>query len=140
MGAEAIVPKAVKVLAGGKTFEIKPMTFAVRAKVTRVMQEAFAASGKGVNQDQLDRAGEAGQAGDASRFIVVGLEIFGEKLRDVYSAILKEDPAWIDDNLDLKGELAVWKAVLEVNDLPFLIRELGAIRDQFAKMKGASTS
>ena len=138
MRAEAIVPKTAKVVAGGKTFEIRPMTFSVRAKVTRVMQDAFTAAGKSLSPEQVEKAREAGQAGEPSQFVAVGMEIFGERLRDVYAAILKVDPAWVDDNLEIKDELAVWKAVLEVNDLPFLIRELASIRQQFAGIKSAS--
>ncbi len=47
----------------------------------------------------------------------------GEKLVDIYEIVLSKEKSWLESKVTLKGEFKIIKAVLEVNDISFLVEQ-----------------
>lgn len=95
-------------------FEINEFYFENRIKFIKIVTSIF----KDVFKSDEDlRVTENIQL--AGRLV----EVAGERMLDIYEIVLDKPKEWIKRNLTLKKEIELISAILEVNDIPFLISQ-----------------
>lgn len=62
-----------------------------------------------------------------SEMIVRLIESAGDKLGEVYAALLGKPLEWCQENITLKNEVDLIKAIVEVNDIPLLLSQVQAM-------------
>lgn len=130
---EAIKAGSREVIVGGKLFTIKAFNFDQRLKVYEMLAEA---ASKIADQNMLELAKT--KPLDALPVII---RLVGPKLKEIFAMLLGETPEWVSENLDIKGEADLYKAIAEVNDFPLLISQLREVGSQLGtKLKSASGS
>ena len=113
---ETFFPEGKNIKIAGQDFNIQPFVLKNRTKVLRILSEVFAEMAKNNMQ-------EMSQASAVTSFV----NIAGDKLVEIYQIVLGKDAEWLGDNVQLKDEIAIIQAVLEVNDIPFLISQIKGI-------------
>lgn len=113
---ETFIPRGVDVMIGDKKVSIKPFVLRARTHVIRFATDIFeevVTSRPGVEKE-----------GDL-QVITSLIETAGERLIEVYRLVLplEIEEEWLLDNLTLKQEVELLRAINEVNDLPFVISQ-----------------
>jgi len=116
---DIITRKGIQVEVFGKKKEIKPFVLRNRIIVVKTITSIL----KGI----LNSNPEILQSNDALAIGTVVVQEAGDKLIGIYAVILEETEEFILDNLVMKEEIALIEAVMEVNDLPFLISQVQRI-------------
>ena len=114
---EVFFPEGIEVIIAGEKFYIKPFVLRNRIKVVKLISDVFA---------QLQgRNNIKGQ----NETVVIGalIEIAGDKLIDVYEMVLGKDREWLEENVRLKDEVNIIKAIVEVNEFPFLLSQINGL-------------
>lgn len=125
---EIFYPAGKKVVIGGKEMFVKPFVLKTRSVVVKIFADIFFEAAK--NNSDLSK-GVNLSTGDIVRAVIV---VAGDKVKDIYSIVFPEvDYEWLQDNMTLKNEVEVWTAIIEVNDIPFLISQVEAIVGQVKK-------
>jgi len=112
-----IMPEAVELQIGGIKFQIRPFVLRDRIKVIRVLSDIIKDCNvvDGVSEKEILHA-----------VISVG----GERIIEIYEIVLKKEVKWLEENIILKDEFNILKTIVEVNDIPFLLKEIKRLRDQ----------
>ena len=64
---------------------------------------------------------EGQKAGQVAALLLTGA---GDRLVDIYEAVLGVEKEWLLDHVELKDEIAIMDAIMEVNDIPFLVEQV----------------
>lgn len=112
---ETLVASGKKIMIAQREFEIRPFVLRNRIKFVKIVSDILMSVGSAIGPDIQNSPAKA---------IPILVEAAGEKINDVYAMVLGVDLEWCLDNLTIKDELAIWEAVLEVNDIPFIVRRI----------------
>lgn len=118
---ESLIPtgKKIRILDIGKgefrEFEIHPFVLRNRIKFVKIVSEIFSKLGSGMTADI--------QKNPVSSIPLL-IESAGEKLTDVYMLVLEANREWCEDNIQIKDEVEILAAIIEVNDIPFIVRRI----------------
>lgn len=112
---EIFLPEGKEVQISGEKFYIKPFVLRNRIKVLKLVTETFIELNKTVPNIQ-----------SANQTALVGalVSIAGEKLIEVYEIVLGKDKEWLGDNIQLKDEIIIVQAIIEVNEFPLLLSQI----------------
>ena len=111
-------PEGIKVVISGEEFRIKPFVLKNRLAVLRIVGEVI----KDYNFQQKEM-GELTQ-GDLINLVI---EVAGERLINIYEIVLGKEKDWLNENITLKDEFSIIKAISEVNDISFLVQQAKAL-------------
>ena len=111
-------PEGIKVVIGKEEFRIKPFVLKNRLAVLRIVGEVI----KDYNFQQKEM-GELTQ-GDLINLVI---EVAGERLINIYEIVLGKEKDWLNENITLKDEFSIIKAISEVNDISFLVQQAKAL-------------
>ena len=115
---EIFYPEGIDIKIAGEDFNIKPFVLKNRLVVLRIVGEVI----KDYNTQQKDIK-ELNQ-GDLISLLITAA---GGRLVDVYVVVLGKEKAWLEDNITLKDEFKILKAISEVNDISFLLQQANAL-------------
>ena len=111
---ETFYPEGLEVKIRGEQIKIKPFVLKTRVKVIKFISELMSEMvAQNPNLAQVDKI----QVGFAL------LRTAGERMIEVYRIVLDKPDEWLE-GLTLKDEMVILKAMSEVNDFPFLFREI----------------
>jgi len=130
MSNSDFLPKTKKITVAGKEFEIKPFVIRTRTKFLKIMFEVFKALSEKRTELKLDNI----QAQNAAQLVPVLIEAAGERLVDIYMLVIEEPKEWMEDNIKLADEVAIIEAILEVNDISFLVSQVKSFSQQMKKL------
>lgn len=111
---EVLYPDGKEMIIGGEKFMIKPFVLNNRTKIIRLFASIFS----DLNKNQQDKSSNNVDMG--LKFI----EVAGDRIIEVYQLILNKDAEWLGSNLTIKQEVELVKTVMEINDFPFLVRQV----------------
>lgn len=112
--SEVFSPTGKKVVIAGQTFSIKPFVLGNRIKVVRLFSQVFMECAKMPGFSQLADTGA----------IMTIIDVAGDRLVDIYEVVLGKDKEWMNANIQIKDEITIISAIMEVNDLPFLVSQI----------------
>lgn len=115
---EIFYPEGINIKIAGEDFNIKPFVLKNRIVVLKIVGEVI----KDYNAQQKDIK-ELDQ-GDLISLLITAA---GGKLVDIYVVVLGKEKAWLEDNVTIKDEFKILKAISEVNDMPFLLQQAKAL-------------
>lgn len=111
---EVFAPQGVDVTVGGEKFNVQPFMLGNRLKVISILAKIFMECAKLPGFRDLDNAGA----------IASIMQVAGDRLADIYVVVLKKEKEWLETHMTLKDEVMVIDAIMQVNDLPFLVRQI----------------
>jgi hypothetical protein len=120
--SDVFYPESKKITVAGKEFTIKPYVLRTRTEVLRIFADILLSLSKtnpGLTKEQLLKDAEA-----RNNIILALINTAGDKLTDIYEKTLATDREWLLDNVKIKDEIEIIKAIWEVNDIPFLIEQV----------------
>ncbi|GEM_PF-2439616 len=124
---DILYPEGIKLKIGDKEKIIKPLVFKQRTQLLRFISEI------GIDLARKYPAIKEGGM-KIEDMIKPFIEIAGDKMLHVYSIILNEEPAWIEENLQLKDEIKLIQLVIEQNDIPFLLSQVKVLREKIKEI------
>jgi len=101
-------PEGKKIKVAGEQFTIMPFVLRTRTKVLRILTEVCLEVAK--KNTQLTPA----------EFITAA----GDRLIEVYEIVLDKPKEWLEEKITLADELEIIMAIIEVNDIPFLLSQV----------------
>ena len=131
MSNSAFTPKTKKITVVGKEFEIKPFVIRTRTKFLKVVFEIFKDLSEKRTELKLDNI----QAQNATQLVPILAEVAGERLVDIYLLVIDEPREWMENNIQIKDEVAIIEAILEVNDISFLAAQVKKINQQMKSLQ-----
>jgi len=131
MSNSAFTPKTKKITVVGKEFEIKPFVIRTRTKFLKVVFEIFKDLSEKRTELKLDNI----QAQNATQLVPILAEVAGERLVDIYLLVIDEPREWMENNIQIKDEVAIIEAILEVNDISFLAAQVKKIGQQMKSLQ-----
>ena len=123
-----LYPEGKKIKVANEEFTITPLVLGTRTKVLRVITAIFKEymlSAPGITRDQLQDVKISGE------LIVSMINIAGERLIEIYEVVLGKDKDWLNANVKITDEIEIIQAMLEVNDLPFLLKQAKGLVSTF---------
>jgi len=131
MSNSAFIPKTKKIQIVGKEFEIKPFVIRTRTKFLKIVFDIFRELSEKRSELKLDNI----QTRNVAQLVPVLAEAAGERLIDIYELVISEPREWMIDNVQIKDEIAIIEAILEVNDISFLVSQVKNIGQQVKKLQ-----
>ena len=131
MSNSAFTPKTKKITVVGKEFEIKPFVIRTRTKFLKIVFEIFKDLSEKRTELKLDNI----QAQNATQLVPILAEVAGERLVDIYLLVIDEPREWMENNIQIKDEVAIIEAILEVNDISFLAAQVKKIGQQMKSLQ-----
>jgi len=131
MTNSAFTPNTKKITVAGKEFEIKPFVIRTRTKFLKVVFEIFKDLSEKRTELKLDNI----QAQNATQLVPILAEVAGERLVDIYLLVIDEPREWMENNIQIKDEVAIIEAILEVNDISFLAAQVKKIGQQMKSLQ-----
>ena len=131
MSNSAFTPNTKKITVVGKEFEIKPFVIRTRTKFLKVVFEIFKDLSEKRTELKLDNI----QAQNATQLVPILAEVAGERLVDIYLLVIDEPREWMENNIQIKDEVAIIEAILEVNDISFLAAQVKKINQQMKSLQ-----
>jgi len=119
---EIFYPEGKKIKLRGEEFTVKPFVLRERTEVIRIISSI-------INDATKDKVNLTGK--DANAVSMEVIKVAGERLVEIYKMVLKKDVEWLQEILFIE-EVSLLKTIMEVNQLPFLLRE---IQEMFKKTK-----
>lgn len=120
---EIIYPEGVKITVGGQERNLRPLVFGKRVKLIKMIGDIL-----------LDIEGIIPEIrkGDfkIESMVVPFVKASGERMRDIYALVLGEEATWIEENLTVPEEMGLVMAIVEVNQLPFLVAQVKALEEK----------
>jgi hypothetical protein len=110
-------PEGKKISVAGEEFAIKPFVLKNRTKVLRIISETLLEVKKAMPDAKETDPG----------FIPAFINVAGERVIEIYEIALSRPREWIEENITLKNEVEILTAISEVNDLPFLFRQVAGL-------------
>ena len=114
---EVFQPAGVEVVINGEKFNIQPFVLGNRIQVVRLFSSVFIECAKVPGFQNMNDLGA----------IMNIIEIAGDRLVDIYEIVLGKDKEWLNKSVTIKDEIAIIEAIMKVNDLPFLIRQIQSL-------------
>lgn len=111
---EVFVPEGKKVTIAGKEFTVMPFVLRNRIKVVKLFTNIFLEAAKNPSFANLSNIGA----------ITKVIEVAGEDLVNIYASVIDADKEWLEDNVQLKDEIAIIQAIVEVNDIPLILSQI----------------
>lgn len=108
-------------------FKIEEFVFENRVKALKILTDVFRNLSQ--SRDQLDKLSN-------TEIVNVLIEVAGLKLGDLYSLVLNRDIEWVKKNLTLKYEVQLLTAIMEVNEIPFLLSQIQKSIKKIVTVKG----
>lgn len=103
---------------GGEKLSVKPYVLRDRKKVMAILSEMFAElSGKSAQVKVNDLL-----AGSSILALLAG-----DKLTEIYVITLGKEKEWLETNLTMRNEVEIIEAILEVNEISFLLNRATAM-------------
>ena len=125
---QTMYPDGKKINILGEEFTIKPFVLRTRAKVLQIIAEICANIAKSnpglstkINPEDLPKL---------SQTLITAA---GEKLADLYEVVLGKPKEELLDKLTIGEEVVLIRAIMEVNDLPFLFAQVKELIAQAKK-------
>lgn len=122
---DTFIPEGVDIKIGDKdtkkikTFHIQEFVIETRTKFLRVVADIL----KDVNATGIKFTGE-----NQKEIAIAFIKVASEKVENIYVMVLDGvNIEWIRKNVTMKKEIEIFKALMEVNDLPFLLKEIQGI-------------
>ena len=131
MTNSAFTPNTKKITVAGKEFEIKPFVIRTRTKFLKIVFEIFKDLSEKRTELKLDNI----QAQNATQLVPILAEVAGERLVDIYLLVIDEPREWMENNIQIKDEVAIIEAILEVNDISFLAAQVKKIGQQMKSLQ-----
>ena len=131
MTNSAFTPNTKKITVVGKEFEIKPFVIRTRTKFLKIVFEIFKDLSEKRTELKLDNI----QAQNATQLVPILAEVAGERLVDIYLLVIDEPREWMENNIQIKDEVAIIEAILEVNDISFLAAQVKKINQQMKSLQ-----
>lgn len=131
MSNSAFIPKTKKITVAGEEFEIKPFVIRTRTKFLKIVFDIFKELADKRTELKLDDI----QMKNAMQMVPVLIQAAGERLIDVYELVISEPREWMIDNIQIKDEVAIIEAILEVNDISFLVSQVKSISQQVKSLQ-----
>ena len=111
---EVFYPDGLDITVAGEKFNIKPFVLKNRLVVLKIIGEAI--KDYSLQQKELKEL-------DQGAMIGLIINVAGDRLVSIYEVVLGKEKLWLNDNVTLKDEFKIIKAVLEVNDIAFLVQQ-----------------
>ncbi len=111
---EIMYPEGKPVTIGSREFKIKPFVLKNRISFIRLFAEVSVEAAKDPSFRNLNDVG----------VIVAIIDKAGMRLVDVYVELLGAEREWLMENVQLKHEIAIVQAIMEMNDIPLLISQI----------------
>lgn len=128
MGDGTMVEQTVQI--GGEPFTVRKLVFAQRVPLLRLLAEELAR----ISKEYPEFTGKAGKAAESLAGGTGGweslrpmVELFGDRLADIYAVVTGAPADYIRQHLSIAEEIALWRAFLEVNQLPLLVADVRSI-------------
>jgi len=131
MSNSAFTPNTKKITVVGKEFEIKPFVIRTRTKFLKIVFEIFKDLAEKRTELKLDDI----HAPNATQLVPILAEVAGERLVDIYLLVIDEPREWMENNIQIKDEVAIIEAILEVNDISFLAAQVKKIGQQMKSLQ-----
>lgn len=106
-------------------FKITEFVFENRLKFLRIVGDIF--------RDLLADNPDFKTTGNYSQVAASFIELAGERLGDIYCLVLNKDIEWVKKNITLRNEIEILTAIFEVNDIPFLVRQVTSLMSKASK-------
>jgi len=123
-------PDGKKITLMGEEFTIKPFVLRTRAKVLQIIAEICVSISK-ANPGMSAKIKPEDLPGLSQTLIMSA----GEKLADIYEIVLGKAKDEFIDKLTITEEIVLIRAIMEVNDLPFLFSQ---VKELIAQAKRTS--
>jgi len=123
---EIFYPIGKKVIINKDEFIIMPFVLKNRTKVLKIFVEIFSDFmnlNPQIKKDDIN----------LSNFILDFINIAGERLIEIYKIVLNKDNDWLNNNIQLKHEIEIISAIFELNEIPFLIRQVKQLIEKMNK-------
>jgi len=131
MPNSAFIPKIKKIQVAGKDFEIKPFVIRTRTKFLKIVFEIFKELAEKRAELNLDDI----QMKNAMQMVPVLIQAAGERLINIYELVINEPREWMEENIQIKDEVTIIEAILEVNDISFLVQQVKNIGQQVKSLQ-----
>ncbi len=118
---EVFYPEGIDIEVAGEKFNIKPFVLKNRIIVLRVIGEV-------IKDYNLQQKGIKDLP--QGELISLLINAAGGRLVDIYEVVLGKEKAWLGDKITLKDEFKIIKAVLEVNDISFLVKQAKSLTEK----------
>ena len=118
--------KTKKISIAGIEFEIKPFVIRTRTKFLKIIFEVFKELAEKRMALKLDEL----QLKNTTQLIPVLIEAAGERLIEVYALVIDQPKEWMETTNQIKDEVAIIEAIMEVNDIAFLAQHVKNIGQQ----------
>ena len=120
---EIFIPEGKKIKIADKEFTIIPFVIKTRTVVLRIFADIAKEIFKGEDLQNIND--------NAMAFKLI--QVAGARMTEIYKIVLDQDEKWIERNITIKDEIKIIKAIMEVNDFPFLLKEIQEITKTLAK-------
>ena len=110
------LPEGREVVIAGEKFTIMPFVLRNRTKVLRILADIF----KELSTHDLTSASQAGM-------VNLFIDLAGDRLVEIYEMVIPKNREWLESHVQLKDEVAIIKAVIELNDFPFLMSQISVM-------------
>jgi len=131
MSNSAFILKTKKITVAGKEFEIKPFVIRTRTKFLKIIFDVFKALSEKRTELKLDDL----HVENATQLVPVLMEAAGEKLIEIYLLVIEEPREWMEGNIQLRDEVTIIEAILEVNDISFLASQVKKMGQQVKELQ-----
>ena len=125
MSENIFFPEGKKILIGKEEFTIMPFVLKNRVKAVRVIVDVL--------KDVMAN-GDIKDTDSMAQVADVLIMSAGDRLVEVYELIIDKSREWLENNIRIVDELVIIEAVLEVNDINFLVQKVRALIPQVKKV------
>ena len=108
-------PDGKKIKVAGEDFVIMPFVLRTRTKVLKIIADICV---------ELAKINPKLRPEDLPNMTATLISAAGDKLIEIYEIVLNKPREWLEDKVTLKDEVEIIKAVVEVNDIPFLLLQV----------------
>jgi len=123
--SEVFFPEGRKITIAGKDVTVRPFVLRNRILAIRLLADAAMEVQKGnpgITKEQLLADPDL-----QATVLNVLVNSAGERLVDLYVLATGEDRKWLQDHVLIKDEIALFSAIWEENDIPFLIGQVKSL-------------
>ena len=110
-----IFPEGKKITVAGEEFTVMPFVLRTRTKVLKIIADICV---------ELAKINPKLRPEDLPKMTTTLITAAGDKLVEIYELVLNKPREWLEDKVTLKDEVEIIKAVVEVNDIPFLLLQV----------------
>lgn len=105
-------PEGKKVTVAGEEFTIMPFVLRTRTKILRILTEVcLELSKKNIQESAPLTPAEL-------------ITTAGDRLIEIYEIVLDKPKEWLEEKITLADEVEIITAIIEVNNIPFLLSQV----------------